>query len=259
MRASFPKRTSLFLLCMTACACGITEQRYVVQNEAVVLTEDAAPVVPAEDDEDAIFLVERRFELPIEPPADNTLQSLTEKSQGMGLPFPRLPWVEQADLEMTLDYVLANLDDQPVTAGIVINGANEFFEYAPGPLDFNQWERRVELKPKQRLTGSISELEMDEIAIDLATVVNGAPNSNQVVQFQSQSGRDPRVKAFVPKVIPALIAFRAGLLTNQAANVVLELSVRVEDRGDRLARRGDERWEQPEPMLFVPVVPEEDP
>ena len=250
-------RLCSILLFASLAACGIEEQRYVIENEAVALTENTAPAFVDEDD-NALYLVERRFEFPIERPGNQTLQSLTERAQGMMLPFPRLPWVEQDDFEVTLDYVLANLEDRQITAGIVLNGANEFFEYAPGPQDFNQWERRIELSPKERVTGSISALEMDEIAIDLATVVNGAPNSNQVVQFQSQSGRDSRIKRYIPAVIPALIALRAGVLSTEAANVVLELSVRIKDRGDRLTKRGETRWEQPMPMLFVPVVPEEE-
>ncbi len=250
-------RFSRALLFASLSACGIEEQRYVIENEAVALTKDTAPAFVDEDD-NALYLVERRFEFPVEPVQGSTLQDLTEGAQGMMLPFPRLPWVVQDDFAITLDYVLANLTDRQITAGVVINGANEFHEYAPRPEDFNQWERRIELAPKQRITGSISELEMAEIAIDLATVVNGAPNSNQVVQFQSQSGRDGRIQRYIPKVIPALIALRAGVLATEAADVVLELSVRIQDRGDRLVRRGEQRWEQPMPMLFVPLVPVEE-
>ncbi len=250
-------RVLSILLFVPVAACGIEEQRYVVENEAIALTENTAPAFVDEDDNE-LYLVERRFEFPIEPPADKTLQALSERAQGMMLPFPRLPWVEQNDFEVTLDYVLANLEDRKVTAGVVVNGANEFFEYAPGPEDFNQWERRIELSAKQRITGSISALEMAEIAIDLATVVNGAPNSNQVVQFQSQSSRDPRIKKFIPKVIPAIIAIRVGVLATEAANVVLELSVRIKDRGARLTERSEKRWQQPMPTLFVPVAPEEE-
>jgi hypothetical protein len=100
---------------------------------------------------------------------------------------------------------------------------------------------------------------MDEIATDLATVVNGAPNSNLVVQFQSQSTRDPRVHRYIPDVIPALVAFRMGLQTGEAAPLELRVSVRVQDHGARVAARGEEAWELPTPADFVPVVPEEEP
>jgi len=245
------------LLLFSLWACGIEEQRYVVENEAVALTRSTAPAF-VDDDGNGFYVVERRFEFPIEPPGDPTLQALTMSAQAMMLPFPRMPWVNDKDFDISLDYVLANLENRALTAGITLNGANEFFEYAPAVTDFNQWERRIELGPKERIIGHISELDMQEIAIDLATVVNGAPNSNQVVQFQSQSGRDGRTRRYIPKVIPELIALRLGVSANEAANVVLEVSVRIQDHGERLVERGEDRWDLPMPMLFVPVAPEEE-
>jgi hypothetical protein len=241
------------LLLLLSSACVLEEQRYVVENEAVALTA-STPAAFEDEDGNQFFVVERRFGLPLEVPSQANLDMLA----GDATPFPRFPWVEREDLELKVDYTLANLDDTTLVAAITLDGENEFFAYAPGQEDFHQWERRIELGPRERVTGSISELEMDEVAIDLATVVNGAPNSNQVVQFQSQSGRDPRVRPFVPKVVPGLTGLRFGLVANQAGNVVLELSVRAQDHGGRLAERGDESWEPPAPVDFVPVVPEEE-
>ncbi len=251
------RRLTATLLVLSLGGCLLEEQRYVVENEAVALTEDT-PVAFVDEDDNEFFVVQRRFEFPISRPTDGQLMSLSQEAQGMNLPFARLPWVERDDVELVVDYTLANLGTTTLVAGITLDGESEFFAYTPGQEDFHQWERRVELGPRKRVTGSITELEMDEVAIDLATVVNGAPNSNLVVQFQSQSGRDPRVAAYVPKVVPALVALRFGLITNQAANVVLEVSVRAQDHGKRIAARGETRWDLPVPMDFVPVVPEEE-
>ncbi len=234
-------------------SCVLEEQRYVVENEAVALTADT-PAAFVDEDDNEFFVVQRHFGLPISRPSQAQLDRLNVPAA----PFPRKPWVEREDMELQVDYVLANLDDSTLVATVALDGENEFFAYAPGQDDFHQWERRIQLGPRQRVTGSISELEMDEVAIDLATVVNGAPNSNQVVQFESQSGRDPRIKRYVPKTVPGLVGLRFGLITNQAGNVVLELSVRAQDHGSRLSERGDGRWQPPAPMEFVPVVPEEE-
>jgi hypothetical protein len=242
--------------CLLA-SCVLTEQRYAVENEAVALTADTAPAFVTEDD-DEIFIVNREFELPITPPKNADLNRLTSEAEGRGLPFPRLPWVESGDLELELAYTLANQGDDTLIAGLILNGRNEFNVYTPAALDFNQWERRFELGPKERVSGVISELELDEIAVDLATVVNGAPVSNLVVHFQSQSGRDERVAEYIPDVVPGLVGLTAGIMTTQAANVVLEISIRAQDHGDRLAKRGEQRWELPEPTPFVPVVVDED-
>jgi len=235
----------------------VEEQRYAVENEAVALTADTEPAF-INDDDDEIFIVTRDFELQVTPPAAARLAQLTGGAQGKDLPFPRLPWVALHDLELQLDYTLANQGDTAVTASIMLNGRNEFHLYTPGPEDFSQYEQRFLLEPKQRVHGTVTELEMDEIAIDLATVVNGAPNSNEVVQFTSQSGNDTRNRQYVPKVIPGLVGLSAGIMTNAAADVVLEISVRVQDHGGRAAARGQKRWQLPDPTPFVPVVPEEE-
>jgi hypothetical protein len=242
------------LVLVLASSCVLEEQRYVVENEAVALTADTAPAFEDEDG-NPIFVVQRRFGLPISRPSQAQLDMLWMTPAA---PFPRTPWVEREDMELTVDYVLANLGDEPLIATVTLDGENEFHAYAPTPLDFHQWERIIELGPRQRVTGAISELEMDEVAIDLATVVNGAPNSNQVVYFESQSGRDPRVKRYIPKLVPGLVGLRFGIIATSAGNVVLEVSVRAQDHGSRLPERGEERWQTPAPMDFVPVVPEEE-
>jgi hypothetical protein len=234
----------------------LEEQRYVVENKSLAITA-STPVAFVDDDDNPFWVVERSFELPISPPSDTMLNALAMKAQGMNLPFPRMPWVEREDLELQVDYTLANLDDSAKVVGIRVDGVSEFFAYTPGIEDFHQWERIIALGPRQRVTGSITELEMDEVAIDLATVVNGAPNSNEVVHVLSQSSLDTRIKQYIPEVIPGLVAMRFGLITGQMGNVVLELSVRAQDHGDRLAERGETRWPLPMPMPFVPVVPEE--
>ena len=244
------------LLCL-ASACVLEEQRYAIENEAVALTEDTAPAFVTEDDEQ-IFIVTRDFELPITRPSNADLNKLTRQAEGRDLPYARMPWVEAGDIELQLEYTLANQGDEELTAALILNGRNEFHLYTPGPEDFNQWERRFALKGKQRVQGVVTEREMEEIAIDLATVANGAPVSNLVVHFQSQSGRDDRVTPYLPKVVPGLVGLSAGIMTSEAANVVLEISLRAQDHGGRLAERSERRWELPEAEPFVPVVVDED-
>lgn len=254
--ARFDSAALLLALPLAASAC-VEEQRFVVENQAVALTADTAPAFVTDDDEE-IFIVTRDFEFPIKPPSNKDLDKLTREAEGKDLPFPRMPWIERSDVELQLDYTLANQGDSQVTASVILDGRNEFNLYTPGPEDFHQWERRFLLEPKARVHGTVTELEMDEIAIDLATVVNGAPNSNLVVHFQNQSGLDDRTAEYIPSVIPALVGLTAGIMTNQAANVVLEISVRAQDHGDRVADRGKKAWELPEATPFVPVAPEED-
>lgn len=263
MRAGFP--IALIIVCGSLSAVGcIEEQRYVVERERVRMPATAEAAFVDEND-NAVFIVSRRFSLPLRPPPELVLQQLREGAQGRMLPFPRLPWIGHQDLEIKVDYVLENRSEQAVSALVFLDGINEFHAYTPGPADFHQYERRFRVDPGERVSGTIRELQMEEVAIDLATAVNGAPNTALVVHSESQSTRDPRVQGFIPEVIPGLIAFRMGIQTEAdgdeapAPELVLRLSARAQDHGNRLAERGDSSWDLPTPQNFVPVTPEEEP
>jgi hypothetical protein len=261
-RAAHLDRRALALgLALAGC---LEEQRYAIERQSVHLEANAASAFE-DDDDDPVFVAKHHFSLQITPPPDGVLDLLTRKAQGMKLPFPRLPWVQHQDYDIEVDYELENRSREAVTALVFLDGIDEFFVYTPGPEDFHQYEHRVRIEPGEKFEGTISEREMDEVAIDLATVVNGYPNSNQVVQFESQSGSDPRVQKYIPSVIPGLVGFELGIQSGplsdmtSAPDLILRLSVRVQDHDDRIPRRGDPRWNPlPTPTPFVPVVPPED-
>jgi hypothetical protein len=257
---------SIILLVVLA---GCNDERRYIGDPPVVqvaITGATAPALTSE--ETAIFVVEQRIELPIREPSQTTLADLqTAAGKFQGLPFPRMPWVARDDLAVSVDFTLYNLDDQPHDLTVIVNGFNEFDEYVPGinivddelVIDFSQWERLYRVEGKQRLARTIREEELDEAAVDLATVVNGAPSSNQVVYFENLSDRDARSRAFIPKVVPGLAGFRIGLrLTggvDEPRNVLLEATVKVREVEDRLADDGDDVFMlMPEP--FMPVAPE---
>jgi hypothetical protein len=250
-----PLLATLGCTCVLLSAC-LEEQRYAVEREMIRLPADAAPAFVDEND-DPVFVAARSFELQIRPPRDEFLQQLAQQAQGRDLPFPRLPWVQEEDLELQVDYAIENRSKQDVSVMLFVDGQNEFHVYTPGPLDLHQWERRFLVQAETRIDGVITERELEEIAYDLATVVNGAPNSAQIVHPQSQSSLDPRAREFIPVVIPGLVALRIGLQTGQAAELRLRVSVRVQDHGDRVSERGEPRWDLPEPEAFVPIIPEE--
>ncbi|HEX5656235.1 MAG TPA: hypothetical protein VFX59_03530 [Polyangiales bacterium] len=243
--------------CALALVGCLTEQRYHVLGGDVELTADTPPAYFTEDDE-PIYRVDEPFSLRITSPSAAELARLTREVAGEMTSYPRLPWVALHDLSLQLDYALTNDSERALTALVFVNGVNEFQYYAPVEEDYNQWERRVVVAPHQRITGTITELELDELAIDLATVVNGAPNSNLVVDRNSQSSRDPRVQPYAPAVVPGLVGVRAGIETTVAEHVLLELTIRVVDHEDRAQPRGDRAWMLPEAAPFTPLVPEEE-
>jgi len=248
-------------LVLGACA---EERRYVDDGvESVAITADTAPVF--ESDEGALYIIERRIDLPIRQPTDSVINDLTQGAQGRELPFARLPWVERGDVETQIDFVISSLDDEEHDVGVILNGYNEFHEYVPGFIEiedepvpeFSQWEKVFKLGPGQRITGTIREDELDEVAVDLATVVNGAPNSDVIVYFENQSSEDPRAREYIPSVVPGLCGVRIGLRTLEAAVAVLETTVRVRDVNDKLAQDGQAVMVAM-PEEFMPVTEEEE-
>jgi hypothetical protein len=251
---------------MVLSACG-DERVYAGDGDEkliqVALTAMTPPAVRGEEG-GALYIVETRVELPIRQPSASQLAARDAAARTyQKLPFPRLPWVERGELELQVDFSLSNLADERHEIDVIVNGANEFDEYVPtvavideDPVPLHsQWEWRFTLQAKQRLTRTIREDELDELAVDLATVVNGAPNSDQIVYRESKSASDPRSQPYIPEIIPSLVALRLGLRATEAAPILLEATIRVRDVGDKLADDDEPRMRlDPEP--FEPVVPE---
>lgn len=229
----------------------------------VALTPQTMPALSNMDG--ALYIVETHAALPIKPPSAAELSALQSGvSRYPGLPFSRLPWVERRDFALLVDFSLSNLDDKPHTIDVILNGVNEFSEYVPTiiqldnqpPLPLHsQWEKRYLLDAKQRIAVTVREEDLDEVAVDLATVVNGAPNSDEIVYFENKSYSDPRSQKYIPKVIPGLTGLRLGLRATGASSVLLEATVRVRDAADKLAQDGEPRM-QLMPQPFMSVVPE---
>lgn len=260
------------LLCVLLLAGCLAEEEHVGDEpiHAFAITTQTAPLFAGE--EESLYIVEARIELPITPPNNLVLDRLSQ-SDTEDVPWDRLPWVRGDDLAIEVDWALTNLEDSDARVAVILNGFNEFHEYQPGFVvddddvipDFSQWERELDLGPFETRTGTIRIEELDEVAVDLSTVVNGAPNSNMVVHFESHSATDPRVQPFIPPTIAGLTGIRVGMRATNLPEtecadgadcglLVFEATVRVRDDADKLASGDDEPWELPDPAPFVPVV-----
>ncbi|MDQ3036418.1 MAG: hypothetical protein M3Y87_28730 [Myxococcota bacterium] len=258
------------LLSLSACH---SDRRYVTPEGGttwqLAFPPDAPPFFTGEDL--SVFLVEQAIELPVRAPTDEERSALrTADERGLG-PYPRRPWVERGAYEILIEGTLSNLSDERQRVAVTVNGINEFHEYMPGVtvvgddvvVDFSGWEHTYELDPGERVSFTIREEELDEVAVDLATVVNGAPNSNQVVFFQNQSAHDRRSQMYIPPIVPALVGVRLGLRVEAgedataAPPAALEAVVRVRDLQDRIVSAGEASWDLPQAAPFAPVTPVE--
>lgn len=260
------------------------DQRYVSPDAGGAWQLAITPTTPPffSGEELTVFLVEQRIELPLREPTGEQFAALsTPDARGLG-PYPRRPWGERGDYELEIDFTLSNPSTSTQRVTVTIDGFNEFHEYLPGVqvigddvvIDFSGWERAYELAPGERRTVTIREEELDEVAVDLATVVNMAPNSNQIVYFENHSAHDARSQQYIPPVIPALTGVRLGLrleagegaeaATSDDCSVdgarcaAIEAVVRLRDPRDRIVAEGEIPWTLPIPAPFVPVVPEEE-
>ncbi len=229
---------------------------------AFALTDTTPPI--AMTDEAALYLIEDRAELPLRPPTD---EELAEMAASAPAPFPNRPFHVLGDIGIEVDLVLTNLTDERRTVDAIINGFNEFTEYVPSfqivdrdlLVDFSQWERSVVIEPGEQFVVTVTERELEEVATDLATVANGAPNGNEVVYFENQSGDgDPRVDPYIPEVIPGLTGMRFGIRATEASNVVLEASIRLVDYAGKVSDDASDPamvWVLPTPTPYTPAPP----
>ena len=236
---------------------------------AFAIDENTPPIMESEEN-GSIYWVEQRIDIPIMPPTAEQEAALATVDVAM-TGWPRGPWLVRGQLPVELEITVSNLEPadpmNPEASDritLTVNGINEFDEYVPGieetrlgfSIHFSQWERQFDIRKGERRTFSIREEELDEVAIDLATVVNNAvdgegPNPNQIVYFANQSAHDPRALPYIPPVIPGLVGVRVGLMTTGLARTVAETSVRTRDVGGR--RAPDPTADEPDPDWDIPA------
>jgi len=226
---------------------------------AFAVDETTAPFLVVEDD--AVYLVEERTTFEFREPTEDELLEMQELGDAQ-IPYATLPFLRRGDIEVQIDFTLSNLGEETADAAFLVNGINEFHEYQPEArivddelvVDFAGYERLFRIGPGERVSGTVREEQMDEIAADLATVVNGAPNANQIVYFQNQSSIDRRSQMYLPDVVPALTGVRLGLRTESNASPILaEVSIRVRDLRRVLVQGDDEPWALPAPQVVTPA------
>lgn len=241
----------------------VTDERYMTPEGggpwAFAIEESTPPFFESEDGN--VYLIEQRVLLEFREPTAEELDQANDVGDAV-VPWGRLPWLVRDDYRIQVDYTLSNLSpDETVTVAVIVNGINEFHEYNPGiqiideevVADFSGWERSIQLGPGERRSGVVREEELDEIAVDLSTVVNMAPNPNQIVYFENQSFNDRRSMMYIPDVVAGLTGVRLGLRSDAPVPVLIEATIRVRDARGVLVQGDDEPWAAPTPALFGPA------
>lgn len=237
---------------------------------AMVGDEGFAPVY--DDEELTIYEAKTSLMLPIIAPQAAQLAAL--RSDGSD-PFERLPWVGQNDVHVQVTWTLSNLDPGAHAVWVMLDPWNEFGRYQPAVhMDGDEAVRDLsgidmlfevpgtDDDAQPRIVGTFTFDDMDELAIDFATVfkiLNDAVPAaeedadprptlvNHAFNVRDRSNRSPLLEPYRPSIVPGLVGFDYGVRTSEHANVALELLVELRDPGERVPESG-----QAVPLLEPP-------
>ena len=235
-----------------------------------------------DDNELTIYEAKTSLMLPIIAPRPAQLDALSADGSD---PFERLPWVGQNDVHVQVTWTLSNLDPGAHAVWVMIDPWNEFGRYEPAVhMDGDQAVRDLsgidmlfevpgtEGADEPRIVGTFTFDDMDELAVDFATVfkiLNDAVPAgegeddprptlvNHAFNVRDRSNRSPLLEPYRPSVVPGLVGFDYGVRTSEHANVALELLVELRDDGDRVAQRGQviPLLEAPETVISAAAAP----
>lgn len=254
-------------------ACVDTEDNQVVGPAIVGMSQKTAPFYT--DGEVTLYQVQIPVPLRMRSPGDLERATLLPMP-----PLPRTPFVAIDDVEVTVRFTLANLDDAPRTVELLVDPWNEFVRYRPviqasneeAIPDFSGFDKYFILGPLERVEGVITPDDTREMAIDLATaqfVIGRPPASaadhsvnglvNRAFNLQNRSSAyDPLLTPIVRSIpkIPALVGFDLGLRMTERGNVAVEVVVDLHDtHGDRVVppEGGAQTFGPPGTILSAPA------
>jgi hypothetical protein len=243
--------------------CG-DEETHRLPPLSVALADTVPPVY--DDGELTIYEAKTSLMLPIVAPSDAELTALGAEPSD---PFDREPWVTSDDIELQVTWTLSNLDAVDRSVWVMLDPYNEFGRYEPAIIMTDDEAVRdlsgidmlfllpgtsSEGQTEPRVVGTFTFNDMDELALDFATVFkilkDGAPVDeteddpretliNYAFNVRNRSYNSPLLAPYHPVQTPGLVGFDFGVRTSEPANVALEIVVEIRDRrGDRIGRQG---------------------
>ncbi len=224
------------------------------------MTDQIAPSY--QDAQLTIYTVQIPVPLPVRRPTDIERATLNAKVD----PYPRTPFLLNDDERIEVRFTITNLDDKQHSVELLIDPWNEFVKYKGGVTMVNDettvpnlsgYDKFYVVPAKSRVIGTLTNDDMHDLAIKLATVENiigqapAMPNPmdpksnvttliNRVFNIQNRTNTgDPLFTQYIPKVIAGLVGFDLGLRTYAAANIAVEITIDVTDvKGSRIVQPG---------------------
>jgi len=250
----------LAVFCIFIGACASDNEQ---QQQPVVLGMMPTMAPAVDDGEVQIYEVQTPVALPVRRPTDSERSGLAEQE-----PYPRQPFFLASDARIAVKFTLSNLDPTNSTVGeLLLDPWNEFVRYTPGTQvsdeqtipNLSGIDRYFVLQPLQRIEGIITPDDVNEMAIDLATVeaiaktppdpmgdFGGPVLYNRAFNVQNRSNQpDPLITPYIPKVIAGITGFDLGLRTNAPAKVAVEISLDITDLNGKRIITPDNTTDEP--------------
>lgn len=284
-----PMLLGLGLLAALSFGCGEQDHEESLPIVQVGMTKDVAPIY--DDGEMQIFEVKKGTAFPILNPTNATRGELNQIEME---PYGRRPWVTTDDLDVQVTWTISNLDEEEHVVELLVDPWNEFGRYFPGLQltdadneeympNFSGIDKRYIVGGKDsgqasRVHGTFTYADLQEMATDLATVMDLLKNppvvegadpedmedptvtyTNHAFHWQNRSFNDPLVQQWVPATIAGLTGLDVGFRTYEPATVAIEVAVEVVDKtGKRIRKEGEEEKELLRPtdeIITVGVAP----
>jgi hypothetical protein len=212
------------------------------------------------------------YVLPVRRPTAVERQALAQLQKTNKLAMP-VPWAQTRDFDVEIEYSVKNLDTQPTTCYVTLNGGNEFGDYVPmayinpaanvedqtppPPLVSAQ---PVVIMPGQAATGTIREDQTQEASIDLEAITRypdpaGVRNTPfMAIEHLSTVSRIGLGGVPANDITPMQVRFAIGFSTDGKAQ--MDYTIRVRDHNGKLALPTDKNlYVSTAAMLAPPVAP----
>ncbi len=243
----------------SACS-GDAGDKQTLEPQQFAMSAKDAPVYSDQE----MTLYERKLSVPLDirRPSQSERQALNKLPKDP--PFPHAPWVTNGDVQLQVTWTISNLDKDGHNIEFLLDPWNEFGRYWPGMNLTNPQENTFEpnlsgidrvmhvdgtdMGDRSRIHGTYTFSDMNELAIDFATVINiidtlpppdpanmdaydsSATLVNHAFSWANRSYQDPLVSGYQPPVIPALTGFDIGLRTREPANLAVEFVIELVDK-----------------------------
>jgi hypothetical protein len=274
--------TQLALLAaLGAVGCGSKGENKTYDPVALGMTSADTPFY--DDGDTQLFEVKRPVSLPIMSPTDAQRATLTTPVA----PYERTPWITKSDVRVQVSWTLSNLDTDYHNVEILVDPWNEFARYVPAinvgeeevQPDLSGIDLLLRVDGLQRKSGVFTFDDMEELAIDLATVqnilqqnpptmgppmpgmgpsVNGMINHTFDIHNRS-ADPDPLIGRYIPPTIAGLVGFDLGMRLYDKGTVAIEILVEVIDAAgnrvisDASLRIDGSMWVTPDATVSAPA------